>query len=149
MTYGNETNFLIQHIMKKLFALALILAASLLAFSCKPSSLNGKWNITAVNGETVKTVEKTPFLEFNEAEGRIHGCFGVNTVNGSYTFGEDGKLSIDNLMMTMMAGVPQDMEIENKVREAANTVVAAKVKGGKLSLLDADGKEVLTLVKEK
>lgn len=135
--------------MKKLFAMTLILAAGLLALSCKPAALNGKWTITAVNGEAVKTVEKTPFLEFNEAENRIHGCFGVNTVNGSYAFGEDGKFSIDNLMMTMMAGVPQDMEVENKVRDAANTVVSAKIKGDRLSLLDADGKEVLTLVKEK
>ena len=134
--------------MKKLIAMAMILAAGLLALSCNSGSLDGKWNISAVNGETVKTVEKTPFLQFNEAESRIHGCFGVNTVNGDYTF-EDGKLSIGNLMMTMMAGVPQDMEVENKVREAAGTVVSAKVKGNKLSLFDADGKEVLTLVKEK
>lgn len=134
--------------MKKLIAMAMILAAGLLALSCNSGSLDGKWNISAVNGEAVKTVEKTPFLQFNEAESRIHGCFGVNTVNGDYTF-EDGKLSIGNLMMTMMAGVPQDMEVENKVREAAGTVVSAKVKGNKLSLFDADGKEVLTLVKEK
>lgn len=128
--------------------MALIAAAGLLALSCRPDSLSGKWTISTVNGETVTTVEKTPYIDFNEAEGRINACFGVNTVNGSYRY-ENGKLAVDNLMMTMMAGVPQDMEIENKVREAANTVVAAKVKGGKLSLLDADGKEVLTLVKEK
>ena len=128
--------------------MALILASGLLARSCSPSSLDGKWNIATEGGEAVKTVEKTPFIQFNEAEGRIHGCFGVNTVNGSYTF-EDGKLAIDNLMMTMMAGIPQDMQVENKVREAAGNVVSAKVKGDKLSLFDASGKEVMTLVREK
>lgn len=134
--------------MKKLIAMALIVAAGLLAVSCKSESLNGKWTIKTVNGETVQTVEKTPYIDFNEAEGRINGCFGVNTVNGSYRF-ENGKLGIDNLMMTMMAGVPQDMEVENKIREAAAGVVSAKVKGGKLVLSDASGKEVMTLVREK
>ena len=127
----------------------MILAASLLAFSCKPSTLNGKWNITAVNGETVKTVEKTPFIEFNEAESRIHGCFGVNIVNGTYTH-ENGKLDFNfgNVAMTMMAGIPQDMEVENKIREAAATVTNAKIKGKTLSLFNAEGKEVLTLAKD-
>ena len=134
--------------MKKLIAMALIVAAGLLAVSCKSESLNGKWTIKTVNGETVQTVEKTPYIDFNEAEGRINGCFGVNTVNGSYRF-ENGKLGIDNLMMTMMAGVPQDMEVENKIREAAAGVVSAKVKGGKLVLSNASGKEVMTLVREK
>ena len=134
--------------MKKLIAMALVVAAGLFAVSCKSESLNGKWTIKTVNGETVQTVEKTPYIDFNEAEGRINGCFGVNTVNGSYTF-ENGKLGIDNLMMTMMAGVPQDMEVENKIREAAAGVVSAKVKGGKLVLCDASGKEVMTLIREK
>lgn len=128
--------------------MALIVAAGLLAIACKSGSLNGEWTIISVNGETVTTVEKTPFLQFNEAESRIHGCFGVNTVNGSYSF-ENGKLAIDNLMMTMMAGVPQDMEVENKVRAAMGTVVSAKIKGDKLSLLDAEGAEVVTLIRKK
>ena len=134
--------------MKKLFAMTLIVAACLLALACKSGSLNGEWTISAVNGEPVTTVEKTPFLQFNEAESRIHGCFGVNTVNGSYSF-ENGKLAIDNLMMTMMAGVPQDMEVENKVRAAMGTVVSAKIQGDKLSLLDAEGAEVVTLTRKK
>lgn len=134
--------------MKKLFAMTLIVAAGLLAWACKPDTLNGEWKIDAVNGETVTTVEKTPFLQFDEAESRVHGCFGVNTVNGSYTF-DNGKLDIGNLMMTMMAGVPQDMEVENKVRAAMGTVVAAKIKGDKLALLDAEGAEVVTLSRKK
>lgn len=134
--------------MKKLIAMTLILAAGLFALSCKPASLNGKWTISTVNGETVQTVDKTPYIDFNEAEGRINACFGVNTVNGAYKY-EDGKLAIDNLMMTMMAGLPQDMEVENKVREAVASVASAKVSGDKLTLFDAAGSEVLTLVREK
>lgn len=134
--------------MKKLIAMALLVAAGCFAFSCKNASLDGKWIIESVNGEAVKTVEKTPYVQFNEAEGRINACFGVNTVNGSYTF-ENGKLGIDNLMMTMMAGLPQDMAVENQVREAMSKVVSAKVKGNKLSLLDAADGEVIGLVKEK
>lgn len=128
--------------------MTLILAAGLFAISCKPASLGGKWTISTVNGETVQTVDKTPYINFNEAEGRINACFGVNTVNGGYMF-DNGKLAIDNLMMTMMAGIPQDMEVENKIREAVAAVATAKVGKEKLSLFDADGKEVLTLVREK
>lgn len=135
--------------MKKIFvAMTLILAVGLMAFSCKPGTIDGKWIIRTVNGEAVQTAEKTPYITFNEAEGRINACFGVNTANGSYRF-EDGKLSIDNLMMTMMAGLPKDMEVENKVREAVGNVASAKVSGDKLSLFNAAGTEVLTLVREK
>ena len=134
--------------MKKLIAMAMIVVAGLAVLSCGSGAIDGKWTISTVGGETVKTVEKIPYISFNGAEGRINACFGVNTANGSYTY-ENGKLGIDNLMMTMMAGIPQDMEVENKVREAVGNVASAKIKGNKLLLYDSAGKELMTLVKEQ
>lgn len=129
---------------KAFFAMA---AACCLAFSCSgPVELGGSWVIDSVNGEKVVTGEKIPFINFNEADGRIHGCFGVNIVNGTYTLDGD-KLTFSQLASTMMAGLPADMEVESKVNAAIGTVASVEVKGENMSLKNAEGDVVLTLVK--
>ena len=129
---------------KAFFAMA---AACCLAFSCSaPVELGGSWVIDTVNGEKVTTSEKIPFINFNEADGRIHGCFGVNIVNGTYTLDGD-KLSFGRMATTMMAGLPADMEVESKIDAAAGTVASVEVKGETMSLKNAEGDVVLTLVK--
>ena len=130
---------------KAIFAVA---AACCLAFSCStPVELGGSWVIDTVNGEKVTTSEKIPFINFNEADGRIHGCFGVNIVNGTYTLDGD-KLSFGRMATTMMAGLPADMEVESKINAAAGTVASVEVKGETImSLKNAEGDVVLTLVK--
>ena len=99
-----------------------------------------------VNGEKVVTSEKTPFIEFNEAEGRVHGCLGVNIVNGGYTL-DGNNLTFSQLASTMMAGLPADMEVESKLGAALGTVASVEVKGDVMSLKDAEGNVVLTLVR--
>ena len=129
---------------KAIFAMA---AACCLAFSCStPVELGGSWVIDTVNGEKVTTSEKIPFINFNEADGRIHGCFGVNIVNGTYTLDGD-KLSFGRMATTMMAGLPADMEVESKLGAALGTVASVEVKGDVMSLKDAEGNVVLTLVR--
>ena len=121
---------------KAFFAMA---AACCLAFSCSaPVELGGSWVIDTVNGEKVTTSEKI--------DGRIHGCFGVNIVNGTYTLDGD-KLSFGQMATTMMAGLPADMEVENRINAAAGTVASVEVKGETMSLKNAEGDVVLTLVK--
>lgn len=49
------------------------------------SSLNGRWNVTAIYNEVVTDIaenETAPFLEFNAAQKRIHGNGGCNIING-------------------------------------------------------------------
>ena len=45
--------------------------------------LEGKWTITAVNGEKIQT-EEPPFLEFNLKEMRVHGNTGCNIFNATF-----------------------------------------------------------------
>ena len=130
---------------KAFFAMA---AACCLAYACSsPVELGGAdWVFDTVNGEKVVTSEKTPFLQFNVEEGRVHGCLGVNIVNGGYTL-DGNKLSFSKLASTMMAGLPADMEVESKLGAALDTVASVEVKGETMSLKDAEGKVVLTLVR--
>ena len=95
----------------KIKAIMAMAAACCMAFSCSsPVELGGaEWVFDTVNGEKVVTSEKTPFIEFNEAEGRVHGCLGVNIVNGGYTL-DGNNLTFSQLASTMMAGLPADME---------------------------------------
>ena len=132
--------------MKKIITLlAAVSAAVLFLASCsREQSIEGHWNFKTLNGEEVSTTEKVPFLEFDQTEGTVHGCLGVNIVNGTYKF-ENGNLAIGNLGMTMMAGLPEDMEVEAALGEALKKVTRAKVSGNTLTLTDADGTVSITL----
>ncbi len=136
--------------MKKLVVYALALAACTMALSCgsQSVSLSGDWIFDTVDGEKVSAVEKTPFLSFDEAEKRVHGCLGVNVVNGSYTFKGD-SLKFSPMASTMMAGLPQDMELEGKLGAALVKVATVEFDGNSMSLKDAAGELVLTLVKSE
>lgn len=134
----------------KFKAIIAMAAACCMAFSCSsPVVLGGSdWVFDTACGEKVVTSEKTPFIRFDEAEGRVHGCLGVNIVNGSYTL--DGKnLTFSQMASTMMAGLPSDMDVESKLGAALGTVASVEVKGETMSLKDAEGNVVLTLVKSE
>ena len=110
--------------------------------------INGEWKISKVDGAAVEVADKTPFLSFNVAEKAVHGNGGCNIINGSFSQ-EDGNpssLKFGQMISTMMAG--PGMETERKVLMAMNKVVSFVVnENGTLSLMDADGNEVLLLVK--
>ena len=131
--------------MKKAVTFLAAAAAMFSMASCSGNrSIDGHWDFKTLNGEEVVTTEKTPFLEFDSESGRVHGCLGVNIVNGSYTF-EDGKLTLGNLGMTMMAGLPEDMAVESALGDALKLARGAKVSSDKLSITDAEGEVILTL----
>lgn len=132
----------------KIKAFIAMAAACCMAFSCNsPVELGGAdWVFDTVNGEKVMTSEKTPFIEFSETDGRVHGCLGVNIVNGSYTL-DGNKLTFSQMASTMMAGLPADMEVEGKIGAALGTVASVEIKGETMSLKDSEGNVVLTLVK--
>ena len=112
------------------------------------SSLEGEWIISKVNGAAVEVADKTPFLAFNTAEGRVHGNAGCNIVNGSFQQEEGNMLSIKfgQMISTMMAG--PGLETEGKIMEAIGKVNSFAVnEDGSVSLNDVDGKEVVLLTK--
>jgi len=121
-------------------------AAAMAAAACSEQAKSpvGHWKIVAADGEKVETVEKTPYIVFGE-DGKVHSCLGVNIANGNYTFDGD-KLKIGEMGMTMMAGLPQDMAVENKVREAINAVERISFSADTLKLSDAGGNVRLAMV---
>ena len=141
--------------MKKFMMYALLIPAMAVSFwSCSDSKTNvqqleGKWNITEVNGEAISTQENTPFMEFNMAEKKIHGNAGCNIFNTSLeTDANDiSALKIAQGMSTMMAC--PDMETESKILQAMTTVRAVKAgtDANQMLLVDEAGKTVFVLSK--
>lgn len=112
------------------------------------SSLDGEWIISKVDGAVIEVADKTPFLAFNTAEGKVHGNAGCNILNGSFEQEENTENSIKfgQMISTMMAG--PGMEIEGKIKEAIVKVNSFAVnEDGTVSLNDVDGKEVILLTK--
>jgi len=112
------------------------------------NDLAGEWIISAVNGEAVKKMEKTPFLAFNIEEKRVHGNAGCNIINGGFSQeeGNAASLKFSQMISTMMAC--PDMDVETQVLKALNEVASfEKNEDGSVSLLDGNGKVLLTLVK--
>lgn len=141
--------------MKKFMMYALLIPAMAVSFwSCSNSKTNvqqleGKWNITEVNGEAISTQENAPFMEFNMAEKKIHGNAGCNIFNTSLeTDANDiSALKIAQGMSTMMAC--PDMETESKILQAMTTVRAVKAgtDANQMLLVDEAGKTVFVLSK--
>ncbi len=112
-------------------------------------ALAGEWNITAVNDTAVTNEGTAPFLAFNLEEKRVHGNGSCNTINGGFSQeeGNPASLKFTQMISTMMAG--PGLEQEGKVLKALNEVASFAVnEDGSVSLLNAAGDKVLTLVKK-
>ena len=159
----------------KRFLSGLVLASSLLMMSscCSQPEVDGKWNVLKVNGEdVVVTGDKTPFIEFNAEESKVHGYTGCNIMNGAYTqiefnaeeskvhgytgcnimngaYTQNGKeLSFgERMATTMMAGPEENMKAERDILDALTKVESVKSSGENLQLLDADKNIVIELGK--
>ena len=96
----------------------------------------------------VGEVEKQPQLVFNVAEKRVHGNASCNTINGSFTQeeGQAASLRFSQMISTMMAC--PNMDVESSILKALDEVRSFEIKAdGTVSLLGADGAEVLSLKK--
>lgn len=111
-------------------------------------SLEGKWNITEVNGEKV-TGETAPFMEFQMGENKVFGNGGCNTFRSSFKLDAHNQsaISISPAAATMKACL--NMEFESKIFKALDKVAA--VKSGKtkeeMLLVDADKNVLFVLTK--
>ena len=133
--------------MNKLSKILAALAAVLSLASCgNKLSLDGNWVVNTVGGEAVEGFEEAPYIVFDESEGTVHGFLGVNLINGNYTL-KGNKLSFLHLGTTMMSGLPQEMDFEAKLQNAINAAAAAGMQADMLVIYDAEGKELLTLVR--
>ena len=80
-------------------------------------------------------------LSFDPNEMRVYGGV-VNRYNGAYTADGD-EIKFDGFASTMMMGAPDAMEIETEYFQFMPTVESYEYSDGKLTLVGADGKEIV------
>ncbi|MCC8153202.1 MAG: META domain-containing protein [Tannerellaceae bacterium] len=111
-------------------------------------NLTGRWTIAEVDGDKV-TTERTAFIEFNMGDMRVHGNAGCNTFNGGIKLDKDdnSKISITQPVTTMMAC--PDMDTENKILKALDSVdkVKKSKNANELLLTNSVGKVLFVLTK--
>lgn len=113
-------------------------------------TLNGKWEIVSVNGETIKS-ENMPFIEFDMATNKVHGNGGCNIFNSSVTLSDTdaSALKIAPAAATMMAC--PEMDMESKIFHVLTEVSGVKAtdKADEVALVNNSGVTLLVLSRDK
>jgi heat shock protein HslJ len=136
---------------------AAIIVIALALPGCSPARddaalLGGRvWQATEVRttrGLTPTLNTAAPTSEF--ADGKVSGTTGVNRYNGQYKTESGDKISIQLGPMTLMAGPPEAMALEQAFVEAMKTATRYSVTETELSLQDDSGQVLVSykLLKE-
>ena len=109
--------------------------------------LEGKWNVTAINGSAVEQVEKLPSMEFDMTGKKVHGTTSCNLYNSGLELDEahPSTLRITQAITTMMAC--PNMEVEQLFLQTLDRVASVKTgaEAGEMLLLDEAGGVLFTL----
>lgn len=109
-------------------------------------SLNGNWILTTINEGVLNRMITLPTLEFNLKEMQITGNGGCNRYFGAVELLSLKKISLGAIGVTQMNCAHQ--HIEDEYFEALSNVDQYIVEGDELSLLDEEGKVILTYLKQ-
>lgn len=140
--------------MKKMNVMLMsVLACGLIMVSCGSTKksvsitdLAGEWEIVEVNDNSV-SAEETPFLGFDVNEGQLYGNTGCNSLMASFDLSKtSGELSFDAVGSTKR--MCADMATEDAILQALGEVRSFALEGEKLTLNNADGKELMELKKK-
>lgn len=102
-----------------------------------PPIMDRQWIFVEVGGHAIPASERMPSLQFNTKDGSISGFSGVNGFGGSYTFNAP-YMQIDPGAMTMMAGSPVQMEVEQAIIRNIAWVNRAAIVSNNLMLYRGD-----------
>ncbi len=107
--------------------------------------LNGNWQVTSIDGRAIDDEECNVF--FDIAELKIHGNTGCNFFNGDLYIdpSKSNALDINNIGETRMACNKGDQELRMIVALESTASAIAGDADNTVLLLDADGKELMTL----
>ncbi len=107
--------------------------------------LNGNWQVTGIGGHAIDDEECNIF--FDIAELKVHGNTGCNFFNGSIYIdpNRSNALDLSNMGTTRMACPKGDQEMKMMVALESTASAIAGDNGKTVILLDAKGKEMLTL----
>ena len=133
-----------------------IIAAAIALCSCSATKttdaavdLNGEWDIVTVDGTAVDTTktESRPILGFDTAKNTIYGCASCNSINGTAHVDAAKKtIKLSQVGTTMM--LCANMEYEQKILKALESVKGYKASKGCVELTNGSGKAVLQLKKQ-
>lgn len=133
-----------------------IIAAAIALYSCSATKttdaavdLNGEWDIVTVDGTAVDTTktEFRPTLGFETAKDNVFGCAGCNSINGKAKVDATKQtISFSEIGKTLM--LCANMEYEEKIMKALESVKGYKAGEGCVELTDGSGKAVLQLKKQ-
>jgi len=136
--------------------LVVLLGSTVLASAEQPSAQaapdieGSRWVLASyvdASGKTIPALpDREPTAEFGT--GRVSGSAGCNTYAASYEAG-DGKLTTGRAISTMMACEEPVMAQESAYLKNLGASAAYKIEGDRLTISDAQGKALLTLVSEK
>lgn len=80
-----------------------------------PVVLEGKpWIFVQIDGKALPELPRRPEVTFEVSGSRVSGHSGVNGFGGTAEY-SGSSLKFGNLMMTLMAGSPVQMEVEQSV----------------------------------
>ena len=133
-----------------------IIAAAIALCSCSSTKttdaavdLNGEWDIVTVDGTAVDTTktESRPILGFDTAKNTIYGGASCNSINGTAHVDAAKKtIKLSQVGTTMM--LCANMEYEQKILKALESVKGYKAGKGCVELTNGSGKAVLQLKKQ-
>lgn len=95
--------------------------------------LDRKWEFFEVDGKKISFTEKKPSLFFSSKDHQLQGFSGVNGFGGEH-YESGPSIQIDPGMMTMMAGSPERMEVEQSIIRNLSRVNKKTIEGGELIL---------------
>lgn len=109
------------------------------AISQDPRELAGTWSLVALDGTPVAEMPQRgrPTLRFDLETMRATGFAGVNRFGGSYDAGA-GTLTFAQLIMTKMAGPPEQMDLERRFSRALEQTTGWRLVEDHLELLAGD-----------
>lgn len=134
--------------MKYLYTLAVTVLSLASCSSVKQSAKlleSDTWQLVAIQGFQMETLETLPTISFNGAEQRISGNTGCNGFGGEYALNAKA-LSFSKIISTQRA-CTVGMDTENKYMSALRNINGYVVKEGVL-LLTQDGKTLLEFKKK-
>lgn len=107
--------------------------------------LHDIWMVATIDGNPINRMVTVPRLEINLTEHKIFGNDGCNEYNGTIDQVSPTTIKFGKIASTRM--MCENMDITNKFNAALGKVSSYKLDGLKLKLMDANGKEVLSLIK--
>ena len=133
-----------------------IIAAAIALCSCSATKttdaavdLNGEWDIVTVDGTAVDTTktESRPIRGFDTAKDNVFGCAGCNSISGKAKVDAAKQtIKLSQVGPTMM--LCANMEYEQKILKALESVKGYKAGKGCVELTNGSGKAVLQLKKQ-